>query len=238
MIHFLNDSVDLMELLVTSQDLCVIQTEFSLYVLLKFWLFLLLHPSWEGSAQEGISRAHQYFHAEAGRPVAKRYITLFYGDWYICGTLSIAESDMEFLLRDIGNPYFKAFQGLRLASLIGHPQDVDMIHGDRIIPASLLLPGISNILTIYKLKLKLIPLQFSVSNGIECFRQIKDTTKGKYWSTTALLKKTPVNPLYAFSTDLDNLVKPNFTSKVLDAAEFSPLMDPICGVGLGFISVQ
>lgn len=34
----------------------------------------------------------------------------------------------------------KAFHGLRLASVIGHPQDVDMIEGDRIIPLALLLP--------------------------------------------------------------------------------------------------
>ncbi|XP_046457414.1 protein germ cell-less-like [Daphnia pulex] len=109
-------SADLMELLVTSKNLCVIQTEFSLYVLLKFWLFLKLHPEWEGTAQDGITCANKYFQAEA------------------------AESDLEFLLREVGKPYLKAFSGLRLASLIGHPQDVDMIQGDQIIPASLLLP--------------------------------------------------------------------------------------------------
>ncbi|XP_057371757.1 protein germ cell-less-like isoform X1 [Daphnia carinata] len=109
-------SIDLMELLVTSQNLCVVQTEFSLYVLLKFWLYLKFHPNWEGSAQDGISCAHNYFKEQG------------------------SESDLEFLLRDVGSPYLKAFRGLRLASLIGHPQDVDMILGDRIIPASLLLP--------------------------------------------------------------------------------------------------
>lgn len=55
-----------MELLVTSKNLCVIQTEFSLYVLLKFWLFLKLHPEWEGTAQDGITCANKYFQAEAG----------------------------------------------------------------------------------------------------------------------------------------------------------------------------
>ena len=62
-----------MELLVTSKHLCVIQTEFSLYVLLKFWLFLKINPEWEGTAQEGISRAHKYFHAEAGRLIQVFY---------------------------------------------------------------------------------------------------------------------------------------------------------------------
>ncbi len=132
-----------MELLVTSQDLCVIQTEFSLYVLLKFWLFLQLHPLWEGSAQEGIARAHLFFHAEAGRPIILYCFHDYYAFYkmYSLRDGMEAESDIEFLLRDIGSPYFKAFRGLRLASLIGHPQDVDMIQGDRIIPASLLLPG-------------------------------------------------------------------------------------------------
>lgn len=55
-----------MESLVSSQDLCVIQTEFSLYVLLKLWLFLKLHPAIDGSAQEVINAAHQFFQARAG----------------------------------------------------------------------------------------------------------------------------------------------------------------------------
>ena len=60
-------SIDLMNLLVSSQDLCVIQTEFSLYVLLKLWLFLKLHPAWDGTAQEGITSAHQYFQNRNGK---------------------------------------------------------------------------------------------------------------------------------------------------------------------------
>ena len=56
-----------MELLVNSKDLCVIQTEFSLYVLLKFWLFLQLNSAWDGSSQDGISMAHQFFRAQAGK---------------------------------------------------------------------------------------------------------------------------------------------------------------------------
>ena len=61
-------SIDLMGLLVASQDLFVIQTEFSLYVMLKFWVFLKLHPAWDGSAQEGITSAHSFFQTRAGTP--------------------------------------------------------------------------------------------------------------------------------------------------------------------------
>ena len=53
--------------LVSSQDLCVIQTEFSLYVLLKLWLYLKLHPAWEGSATDGIAAAQQYFRTLASK---------------------------------------------------------------------------------------------------------------------------------------------------------------------------
>lgn len=133
-----------MELLVTSQNLCVIQTEFSLYVLLKFWLFLKFHPNWEGSVQDGISCAHKYFKAQGGTfiffviiPVVQEpmeALTIFFSFCFQ------AKSELEFLLRDVGSPYLKAFGGLRLVSLIGHPQDVDMIQDDRIVPASLLLP--------------------------------------------------------------------------------------------------
>lgn len=40
-------STDLMAELVNSADLFVVQTEFSLYMLLRFWLFLKLHPNYE-----------------------------------------------------------------------------------------------------------------------------------------------------------------------------------------------
>lgn len=39
--------VDLMADLVESADLFVVQTEFSVYMLLRFWLFLKLHPNYE-----------------------------------------------------------------------------------------------------------------------------------------------------------------------------------------------
>jgi BTB/POZ domain-containing protein 13 len=42
--HLHEISVDLMEKLVSSSDLFVMQTEFSIDVLLRFWLFLQLHP--------------------------------------------------------------------------------------------------------------------------------------------------------------------------------------------------
>lgn len=40
-------SIDLMEQLVSSPDLFVVQTEFSLYLLLRYWVFLKLFPQHE-----------------------------------------------------------------------------------------------------------------------------------------------------------------------------------------------
>lgn len=122
--------------LVSSENLCVIQTEFSLYVLLKLWLFLKLHPAWEGSATDGINSAQQYFRSLAGKNCN-------------CGKLSLAlvlfkifaaDTNEEFLSTEAGQPYVIAFRDLRLASLLGHPQDVDMLLGDRIIASKLLDP--------------------------------------------------------------------------------------------------
>lgn len=134
-------SVELMSELVASQDLCVIQTEFSLYVLLKLWLFLKLHPVWDGSPQEGITAAHQFFQGLAGEnKVVKILFIVFHSHFMLWVISIIAESDVEFLLSPKGAPYEVAFKGLRLFSLIGHPQDVDMVQGDRILPAAMLLP--------------------------------------------------------------------------------------------------
>lgn len=63
-----------------------------------------MHPACDGPAQEGINAAHQFFQTRAA-------------------------STTEFLLSDVGKPFEPAFRGLRLASLIGHPNDVDMIQG-------------------------------------------------------------------------------------------------------------
>jgi BTB/POZ domain-containing protein 13 len=55
-----------MQKLVSSSDLFVMQTEFSIYVLLRFWVFLHLHPEWESSSREGLLEAQQYFQNQKG----------------------------------------------------------------------------------------------------------------------------------------------------------------------------
>jgi hypothetical protein len=57
-------SASLMVTLVGSSDLCVMQTEFSVYVLLRLWLFLLFHPSWQGNPQDAVLMSHKFFQVQ------------------------------------------------------------------------------------------------------------------------------------------------------------------------------
>jgi hypothetical protein len=47
-------TIPLMTTLIGCPDLCVMQTEFSVYVLLRLWVFLLFHPTWQGNPQVSI----------------------------------------------------------------------------------------------------------------------------------------------------------------------------------------
>ena len=37
------------------------QTEFSVYVLLRLWLYLKFHQGWEGNPQDAVLKSHKYF---------------------------------------------------------------------------------------------------------------------------------------------------------------------------------
>ena len=50
-----------MEQLIKDPGLVVMQTEFSVYVLLRLWLFLIFHPNWEGSPTEAVVSSHRFF---------------------------------------------------------------------------------------------------------------------------------------------------------------------------------
>lgn len=51
----------LMASLVASPDLFVMQTEFSVYVLLRLWLFLRFRPHWDGNPQDAVYMSHRFF---------------------------------------------------------------------------------------------------------------------------------------------------------------------------------
>lgn len=61
-------NTDLMHSLVSSPALYVMPTEFSLYILLKYWMFLRLHPSFEfGEKNENKDEPISYFSKLKGK---------------------------------------------------------------------------------------------------------------------------------------------------------------------------
>ncbi|XP_075216957.1 germ cell-less [Lycorma delicatula] len=115
-------SVELIESLVRSQDLCVIQMEYSLYLMLRSWVFYKLHPEWMGDEISGLCQIQKFF---KDRP----------------------KNQPEFLLTREGIEFQKAFQGLRLDKLIVHHEDLDVILEDRILPESWLYPTLISLWT-------------------------------------------------------------------------------------------
>lgn len=108
--------VDLMEKLVSHPDLVVIQTEFSLYLLLRHWLFLHLHPICS------TKDAEETFFDDKTSPVYKsRYF-------------SKIKDKTPFLQKLEGRKFERVFRRLRLHNLLQHPIDLNAILEDNILP--------------------------------------------------------------------------------------------------------
>lgn len=107
--------IDLMAKLVSHADLFVIQTEFSLYLLLRLWMFLQLHPDEiqidDESGAETLVKT----------PVNPRYFSELKGE-------------IPFLYSKEGSKYESVFRRLRLNHLLHHPVDVKAILEDNIMP--------------------------------------------------------------------------------------------------------
>ncbi|CAG9864340.1 unnamed protein product [Phyllotreta striolata] len=97
--------VALMEKLVSHPDLCVIQTEYSIYVMLKYWIYLQLHPD---SDEPSMNTVNEYFTSRT--------------------------ETLPYLLTSEGKRFISVFQGLRLQNLISHQLDVLLILRDNIVP--------------------------------------------------------------------------------------------------------
>ncbi|XP_037032912.1 protein germ cell-less [Bradysia coprophila] len=102
-------NTELMTALVSSPDLFVVQTEFTLYLLLRQWLILKLFPDYEQMGGE--------------RPDFLKYF-------------SSVEDNIPFLQTARGRRYDQPFRKLRIQYLINHPLDLDVILNDRLIPRS------------------------------------------------------------------------------------------------------
>jgi len=105
----------LMAALVGSPQLFVMQTEFSVYVLLRLWVFLQLHPAWDGEPQDAVVQSHKYFQALSQTNTGRA---------------------TYFLDLDAASQYLPVFRNIRLPHLINHHMDVAMLVSDRIVPDS------------------------------------------------------------------------------------------------------
>uniref|UniRef100_A0AAG5DKE9 BTB domain-containing protein n=1 Tax=Anopheles atroparvus TaxID=41427 RepID=A0AAG5DKE9_ANOAO len=101
-------SPELMEQLVSSADLYVVQTEFTLYTLLRFWMSLKLFPE-ETPASEGMEHPKERYFSER-------------------------TSAVPFLYTDEGEPFVRVFRALRLRNLLNHHVDIRILRQDNIIP--------------------------------------------------------------------------------------------------------
>jgi len=106
---------DLMAVLVQDKDLCVINTEFCLYRLLRFWVFLKLHPHWIFETDPDRLQVNDFFH---NRP-----------------------DSSPFLLSPEGKDFLRVFQGLRIPNLLSQEEDVVQLAKDRILPEGWLYPA-------------------------------------------------------------------------------------------------
>ncbi|XP_058463252.1 protein germ cell-less [Malaya genurostris] len=104
-------NIELMELLVASPDLYVMQTELSLYTLLRFWMYLKLNVLNETECEKASTSDEQlqYF--------------------------SQRQSSLAFLNTPKGRPFEKCFQALRLHNLLNHHVDIKVLKQDNIIPS-------------------------------------------------------------------------------------------------------
>ncbi|XP_063704449.1 protein germ cell-less [Culicoides brevitarsis] len=109
--------VDLMTALASSPNLCVMQTEFSLYIILRSWMFLKLFPEYTPPEKtDGSKEVVPNQQPDHSTYFAKR------------------ESDVPFLNTREGKQFEKAFRALRLRNLLNHYVDIRVLKQDKIIP--------------------------------------------------------------------------------------------------------
>ena len=101
--------------LVSSAQLFVMQTEFSVYVLLRLWMFLQLHPAWDGEPQDAVADSQKYFKQIHN---------------------SNSNNTEYFLDTPEAAPFLSVFRNIRLPHLINHHMDVEMLVSDKIVPDS------------------------------------------------------------------------------------------------------
>ncbi|XP_024420099.2 germ cell-less protein-like 2 [Desmodus rotundus] len=109
--------IDLMNLLVSSANLLVMQKEIDVYTTLKQWMFLRLNPAWKGSIEELLVHANKWLsrHRECAGCIA-------------------------FLETKRGRAFQSVFKNLRFQHIICDPASTRVIERDALIPSEWLSP--------------------------------------------------------------------------------------------------
>jgi len=108
----------LMGELIGSPHLFVMQTEFSVYVLLRLWVYLNLHPASHGEPRESVGDSQKYFRSLTPSQKGKT-------EYFLDSTRA--------------EPFLSVFRNLRVAHMINHHLDLEILVSDRLIPDSWLL---------------------------------------------------------------------------------------------------
>ncbi|EDW09654.1 protein germ cell-less [Drosophila mojavensis] len=124
-------SIELMTLLTASHDLYVMQTEFSLYTLLRTWMFLQLHPNYDPDDPVQRAEAQRTQERLVNAGVETHTPSVDVVQWaYFAGRME----ERSFLATPEGQPYVPVFQKLRTQYLTNHYMDLKIIFNDNIIP--------------------------------------------------------------------------------------------------------
>ncbi|KAH8401935.1 hypothetical protein KR009_008727 [Drosophila setifemur] len=124
-------SIELMSALTASHDLYVMQTEFSLYTLLRTWMFLRLHPEYdpEDPVQRAEALKTQERLVNAGVDTHTPSVDVVQWTYF-----TSRMEERSFLATPEGQPYIPVFQRLRTQYLTNHYMDLKIIYNDNIIP--------------------------------------------------------------------------------------------------------
>uniref|UniRef100_A0A1B0C0K3 BTB domain-containing protein n=1 Tax=Glossina palpalis gambiensis TaxID=67801 RepID=A0A1B0C0K3_9MUSC len=134
-------SIDLMTALISSPDLYVMQTEFSLYTMLRTWIYLRLHPNYDPGnpqTQEGDQQQQQQQQQQQPQQPALEIVATLTGNGNSSDVIQSFFLDRKetssFLATPEGQQYLIPFQALRTQYLINHHLDLKIVLNDNIIP--------------------------------------------------------------------------------------------------------
>lgn len=104
--------VDVMELLIQSSDLFVMQVEMDIYTALKKWMFLQLNPSWDGPLKQLLPDVENW----------------------LCKQRSDQGDEEPFLDKEDGRPFLSVFRHIRLQYIINDLSSARILERDNILP--------------------------------------------------------------------------------------------------------